>query len=236
MKRLLLPLLSLLALVLTSCMDTISGSGIPAVRSYDNTEFTQVRIEDACNATVTEGDAYKVEIEIDDNLQNYVIVSQQGSTLHIGLRDNISYRNIDFRATVTLPSLTALKAEDASHVTIHRNDSLSALSIVSEDASGISGTLRGTTLTATVEDASDINLDGKVETVRLTCSDASDARLRDLPCSDMQVQISDASSCQVTVTNSISGSVSDASTLSYYGNPPVVTVTTSDASHLIKKN
>lgn len=231
-------IIGLTALLLcTSCLDRVTGSGVMEYRSYNNNEFSAIIIKDACNATVTEGSEYKVEIEIDNNVVKYVSVYQSGETLHIGLKDGNSYRDINFRATITVPTLNRLKVEDASRVSLTRttNGTL-PLHLEAEDASGISGTIAATSLALYVEDASNVNIDGTTQSISLDCSDASHARLKALTTTDMSVQIADASDAIVTVSEKISGNVSDASTLSYYGNPATVQVRTSDASHLIKKN
>lgn len=236
MKRIATLILIVALLLLTSCFDRITGSGVTAYRSYTNKEFTAIIFEDACNATVTEGDEFKVEIEIDDNLINYMQVYQSGETLHIGLKDGNSYRDINFNATITLPNLKRLRAEDASRVNISRKNALQALHLEAKDASGISGSVMATSLALYIEDASNVTINGTTQSTTLHCSDASHAQMRTLTTNDMSVEISDASDAQVSVSGTLSGNVSDASTLTYYGDPTTLSVHSSDASHLIKKN
>lgn len=223
-------------LLLSSCLDRITGSGVMAYREFNYDDFTAIIIEDACNATVTEGDEFKVEIEIDDNLVSYTSIYQHGNTLHIGLEDDKSYSNINFRATITIPSLQRLRAEDASRVTLSRQDPLQPLHLEAKDASGIKGEVDASSLTLHIEDASNITLSGTVPTVTLNCDDASSARLQTMTTTDMSVAISDASDVNVAVSGTLSGNVSDASTLTYYGDPATLSVHTSDASHLKKGN
>lgn len=234
MKQTLLILFLVSLSLFTGCTDRITGSGREAVKTYNYTDFTEVYIKDACKATVVEGDSFSIVIEVDDNILPYVEVYQSGAILKIGLKGGYSYNDIQFRATVTLPSLTALKVKDATNATVTRNLTSTALLLSANDASGISGNITSSALTIYAEDASDITLSGTATNLDIRGNDASDIQLKSLVSETVTVDINDASEAVVQASHTIKGTVSDASMLYYYGEPTAVTVETKDASKVIK--
>lgn len=234
MNKTVLTILSVTLLLCTGCLDRITGSGVNSYRSFTNTGFEQVSIASACNATVTEGEEYSVEIDIDDNLTSYVQVYQQDKKLFIKLKNGYNYRDVNFRATIRVPVLTEISASDASSAHLLCKNPMRDLTIRAKDASGISGTIEAATLNCVAYDASDLTLKGAAKELLLKCSDASEARMKSISTENASVDITDASEASLSVSGKISGELSDASRLYYYGSP-TVTVKTKDASELIKR-
>ena len=63
----------------------VTGSGTATVKRYDYSGFSSLRVDNAFSTTVNRGDAFSVEVSVDDNLIEYLRVELDGDTLHIGL-------------------------------------------------------------------------------------------------------------------------------------------------------
>jgi hypothetical protein len=82
--------LALLALLLAGCRMvsppvglSLGGSGNLATREYTVTGFSALEVQNAFQATVTQGENYKIAITADDNLLDVVVVEKVGERLVI---------------------------------------------------------------------------------------------------------------------------------------------------------
>jgi hypothetical protein len=238
-------LIGLLAL-LSGCglFNAVFGSGTITTLSEPNTGFTSVSLADACTGTVTCGAAFSVTIRMDDNLTQYLRVTQSGGTLTIDMEPNHSYRNMTFQVDITLPVLENLSLADATTgtlsgfsaagaVTLNVADAsvmtvnslnASSVSVSARDASTVNGSIVSASLGLQVEDASHATLSGNTTTMSITVKDASSATLSSLSALNASVNVRDASNARVSATGTLSGSVTDASSLRYAGSPSSVSV------------
>lgn len=107
-------------LVVSGCIPgvgpTVTGSGKLASWDFGYSDFTKIEAGYAFDAEIIKADSYLVRITIDDNMYEYLNISKQGDTLHIGLKPNYNYNyaNITRKATVNLPDLEKLGLSGAS--------------------------------------------------------------------------------------------------------------------------
>ena len=99
MKRYVAPIFLLLVTpLLVSCMltgDGFRGSGDMVTNDYDLTDFAAVEVGWGCDLDIRAGDDYRVVVEIDDNLEEYLEVEVRDGTLTIGLDRTRSFINAD---------------------------------------------------------------------------------------------------------------------------------------------
>ncbi|MBK8050454.1 MAG: DUF2807 domain-containing protein [Anaerolineales bacterium] len=128
MHKLILPLL-IAALVAGGCSTTmnstssappsiVQGSGTTVTKPQAVSAFDRVEIDNTFNATVELGPAESVTVTADDNVMPYVLVTQKGKTISIGLAPNSSVSNATLKVAITAPDLRSLSADGASAVTI----------------------------------------------------------------------------------------------------------------------
>ena len=85
--------------------DSIEGSGNVITHKKDFTDFSKVSLATALEGTVTRDGNFSVVIRIDDNLEEYLNVEQNGDTLKIYLDGKHRYHDINLEANITLPDL-----------------------------------------------------------------------------------------------------------------------------------
>jgi len=113
--------------------ENLIGSGNLETEEYAFTNFTKVEVSDAFNFEIKQSSSYSINVTADDNVMEYVQVSQDGQTLKIGLRTGLHIGSVTLRigpgifplpgtvtlnASVTLPQLHGLTASGASRGTV----------------------------------------------------------------------------------------------------------------------
>lgn len=217
----------------------ISGSGVLETREYDYANFTRIEVGSTFEVTIESSSDYNLSITADDNIFEFINVTQNAGTLRIGLEPGRSYVSTTQKAVITLPSLFGLKLYGASAAVVTGFNSSDDLSVEVSGASNLNinetlvtntqfevsgashvfGNLEMTAGNFVISGASSVELTGSAQDILLEASGASNARLSGLPCTDISFNISGASRATVNASSSLSGSLSGASQLTYLGSP-----------------
>ena len=98
-------LLSLLGFLYGGCYVAIHGSGEIINQSFDYDNFTRVEVSSAFKVDIEYGDTYNVNVTADDNLFEYIRVSEYDGVLKINmLPGHTIFPNV-LTATVTMPDI-----------------------------------------------------------------------------------------------------------------------------------
>jgi len=221
------------AFVLVAGCGAVMGSGDLITLKEDYGEFSRIEADTAFDVEIRAGGTHEVAITVDDNLEEYLEVEVSGDTLKISMEDGNSYTDTTREAVVTMPELEEFSASDAVDASVSGFEGLSSLRIDLSDASELDGTgLTVDTLEVDASDASKVRLGGSGDTAELRASDASELDLLDFSLKEANVKLQDASNGTVTVTESLTADVSDASSLGYAGAPMVQDFDISDGSDI----
>jgi len=232
-----LMILTLIAVVamlaLAGCgLQSVRGSGTPVTREFDFSDFDQVSIEHAFRGTITRGDAYRVSVTVDDNLERYLQVEQNGGRVTIGFEDPVLVRDATLEYEITMPALTALNASGASNAILRDFTSSDAFAVEASGASRIEGTITTGDLTATASGASTISLAGQGAALRGNASGASTLDLEEFAADSANVDASGASTINVNTSGRLDASASGASNIHYIGNPQLGNISGSGGSEV----
>lgn len=233
----------------------IVGSSNVVTRDYDFDGFNRLEVGSAFEVHIVQSDSFEVSIKMNDNLFDYLEISQDGSTLKIRMKPNYSFRQSTREASVSIPAISALDLSGASRgdiagftstddlwLELSGASNLELLDMKAGDTrSNISGASR---LTGDIEisdadfdisGASRVSLVGKCDYLELDVSGASSARLGDFPAITARVNLSGASNGDIEVTDELDVQLSGASRLTYSGDPTLKDVDVSGGSSLNKK-
>lgn len=221
--------LFLLALVTTGCT-MVSGSGEVITVDVPIEDFDRLVVTHSFEVNVTVGERPSLTLRIDDNLEPNLSVGVADDVLRIGLQPRTNVSNATLEADVTVTSLDALEVSGA--VTVHFLAPLagSTFDLQLSGASQLEGPVDFGSMTGVMSGASQMSLSGRVGSMDIEASGASDLSLLDLEVDSLRIGLSGASSAEVTVNDSLEGSLSGASSLGYRGDPDVNTVEISGAS------
>jgi len=189
----------------------VVGSGTLDTEQKGFTDFTIVDVGWGFEVEISQSDSYSISITADDNMFDYIEVSQTGDTLSIGLKWGYSYQDVTLRAEITLPDLYEL-----------------------EFSGGTQGNVKGFTsshdFVLSLSGGSTISLEGAANDLTISGSGGSQLYLSDFLVHDVTVNLSGGSQATVNLDGRLDGDLSGGSHLKYVGNPTTVDVNTSGGS------
>jgi hypothetical protein len=213
-------------------LSRVTGSGNVVTVEQDFSDFDRLVVSHAFRVTVTQGDAYDVVIRIDDNLEHYLRVEQEGQTLSIGLTDELGLGLLTatLEADITMPSLTAADASGGTHVTLVDFGEGADVSLNASGASRLEGHLEAPGLHLTLSGASGAELSGSAQRLHLDVEGASTADMAAFAAVDADVIVNGASTATVNVSGTLNADANGASRVTYLGAPTLGNVNVSGGS------
>ena len=211
------------------------GSGNLETEAYAFSDFTEIEIGSAFQFEIEQSSSYNISITADDNVMEYVQVSQVGQTLKIGLRAGTWFGPGTLRASVTMPELRGLTVSGASRGDIYDFSSTEDVDITVSGASRVNGDITAGDVEFDISGASTVQLDGSANDMVAHVSGASRLNLDDFTVNNADVDLSGASSGTINLDGRLDADLSGASRLSYIGEPTMGTIDTSGASTISEK-
>jgi hypothetical protein len=225
-----------LSLSLTACEPTLFGSHemttvTPAADGFERLDFSN-----EVDATVVQGSPRRVEITINENLQEHLRVRATGDRLEIGMDEGYDYQGLVLDVRVTMPSLTGLELSGASRARLDgfERAPASRFDATVSGASRLSGGVIADRLALDLSGASEGDLSGNARELSLTASGASHATLDRLPSGVASVDLSGASHAILWVDTEVHGEASGASDLVVRG-AASMNIATSGASSVSRR-
>jgi hypothetical protein len=211
------------------------GSGNLETEEYAFADFTEVEIGSAFEFEIKQSSSYNVSVTADDNVMDYVQVSQIGQTLTIRLGTVTWLGPVTLKASVAMPQLLGLTASGATRGTVSGFSSTEDLSVGVSGASRVAGDITAGNVDFGISGASSIQLEGSANNMDATASGASHLNLDDFIVNNADVNLSGASSGTVNLSGRLDADLSGASRLWYIGEPMMGDIDTSGASTISQK-
>lgn len=212
-----------------------SGSITEQVKNESN--FDGISVSHAFNVYITFTEATEsIRIEANENLHEYIEVKKSGSTLSIGLKDNINIRrgSATLNAYISAKNMSDFKASGASNIYMQNSLIENDVFIDLSGASNFSGYIEVSHLKANISGASDLKLTGIAKEVEFDASGASNLNDYGLTITNFEASLSGASSAHITVNNELFIEASGASDVHYKGTGIVKRQNLSGASNIRK--
>jgi hypothetical protein len=223
-------------LILKGWPGVLIGSGNLETEQYAFANFTRVEISSAFEFEIKQSGSYSINVTADDNVIDYVQVSQDGQTLKIRVGGApTSFRSVTLKALVTMPQLGGLTVSGASRGIVSNFNCTEAVSIAVSGASRVTGDITAGDIGFDVSGASTVQLEGSADDMIAIVSGASRFNVGDFTVNNADVNISGASTGTISLDGRLDANVSGASTLLYIGDPVMGTINVSGASTLGKK-
>jgi len=240
----------LTCLTALGCYGAIRGSGNIVTRSYEYADFSRVEISSAFDVEIVPGSAFSISVTADENIFDFIRVSQTDNILKIAMGPGYSYFPSVLIARVAMPDIESLSAFGASRVDLsgftfeHEfaaelsgASTLELTGVVMGDisldagtASRIQGVVQAIDMTFEVTGASRVNLTGNARNVRITGGGASNIDVSGLEAQNATVGLSGASSAVINITGRLDAGLTGASHLKYIGEPELGNINLSDFS------
>jgi hypothetical protein len=218
--------LFLAGILLAGCGSVpITGSGNVVTQEEAITGFDRFDISYSFEATISQGDTFRVVIRVDDNLVEYLQVVKLGNTLQIGLEPNHpDIRSVTLHAEVTMPELAGLDLTGVSHVAITGFKSAQALVVDASGASHLRGDIEAGDLTFNLDGGSEVILSGSAENATIKASGSGEIDLSAFSVVDANVEAGGASQVTVNVSGRLDVDASNGAEVYYLGSPTLGTI------------
>lgn len=202
-KTFLFTLLTLLGLALTGCSiggGQVRGSGNVTTEQRDVGAFTAIDVASIGEVVVTQGNAERLMVETDDNIQPLVLSEVRGDTLHLSMKPNTSLAIIPrLIFTVTVRNLKQITLSGAGTISV-RGFSGDQLTV---DHSGVGA----------------LTVAGTVKEQHVTLSGVGNYDGTTLVSDRATVNLSGVGDVMVNVRERLDATVSGAGSVAYIGTP-----------------
>jgi hypothetical protein len=228
--------LSLLGLATAACDPILVGSHEVTTLNPAADGFERLQLSNEVDATLVQGSPRRVEITVNENLQDHLKIRAAGDRLEIGMEDGFDYHGLILDVRVTMPALTGLELSGASRARLDgfERAPVARLDATASGASRLTGQVVADDLALELSGASDADLSGTARALALDLSGASHATLDRLPATLASVELSGASHAAVWVDSEVHGQASGASTLVIRGSAST-NIETSGASSVSRR-
>lgn len=208
--------------VTAGCMSPplVRGNGRIQTKSFSLKDFTAVSLGGKWEAEIRQGENFNVEIDIDDNLFDYLDVYVSDKTLHIETERGINIRSTRSRVTVTMPSLTAFRGSGSVRTDIRGfNDITRDVSVHVSGSGTVNADISVKSLTVKASGSSSFTLKGKTENFSASISGSGKIRAFDFKADNVDMHISGSGSAQVHAEKTLNARISGSGSLTYTGTP-----------------
>ena len=183
-------------------------------------DFNEVRVSNAINLYIKQGNETKAVIEADGIELDEVITEVSGGNLKVSIRKNNNFRrSIHVKVYLTYKSLESISASSAADVYSESVIKADELELSASSAASMELDIDVAHLDMSVSSAGDIELSGKAGKVTGSASSAGDVDAFDLVCKTADVKASSAGGIRINVTDEIKARASSGGSIKYKGNP-----------------
>jgi len=201
----------------------VRGSGNVIMQTRNVSNFNGVSISGAIDLYLKQDSAFSVKIETDDNLQRYIIISEENGVLHIRPENHI---NLDetgkIKVFVSAPVFKSIGATGACN--IFSENMLSSTEPIDIDLTGASEArveLRSPKVSADLTGASSLVLKGEAKEFSIEGSGSSNIRCFDFLTEETSIDMAGACDAEVFANVKLDVKASGASDVKYKGNAAV---------------
>jgi hypothetical protein len=227
-----------LLLILSGCVvnvqDTVTGNGNVTRQKRDVAAFTGIQVGSGIDVILTQGVPQSVEVEADENLQEWINTEVTGGILHINTDKSIRFAKTK-TVHITCQTLDKIGVSSAGDVTGTNLFKTGTLDIDMSSAGDLRLEVEADAISVTISSAGNVNLMGKTGSLKADLSSAGDLNAFDLEAKKGDVSVSSAGKARVYITEEASFHASSAGDIDYKGEPKVTDINTSSAGSVNKK-
>lgn len=215
--KILLTMITALLVISCGCeSNVIKGSGnIISSNRPVTAEVTDIFVDRGITVDLLQGNTPKVTVRADDNLIQYVRVTQEGSTLQITTDKTGFFTTDNITVSVQLPNFERITASSGAEVSGTGSINTDKLILESSGGAEIELNVETDELIGEASSGAGIELSGKSLSVDLSVSSGSDADAERLLANDVRAQASSGGSINVQPILSLDARASSGGSIRY---------------------
>jgi Putative auto-transporter adhesin, head GIN domain len=201
----------------------VHGNGNITTQDRPVNEFKDVEVGGAAKVYVSQGDQHTVKVEVDENLQQFVEVIQEGNKIIVRQKDNFNLDPTgDLKIYVTSPVYNNIDVSGACDIIGQTPiNSPENLRMNISGAGDMKMEVNAPRISAEVSGSGNIDLKGETKSADLTLTGAGHAHCFELKSENTKIEISGAGSAQVYASVRLDAEVSGAGSVDYKGGAAV---------------
>lgn len=233
-------LIAFMALIATAsgCVinvqDTISGNGKVIKQTRDLPVFTGIKASAGLDVYLTQGEPQVVEVEADENLQEWIRTEVNGGVLHIYSEKMIRMAKTR-KINITCKNINNIDISSAAEITGINRLKTDKLDIDMSSAGELNLEIDANEVSISMSSAGNAELKGITQALKVNLSSAGDLDAFELEAKRGDVTVSSASTARVFITEEARFRSSSAASIQYKGEPRLAEINTSSAGSVNKK-
>lgn len=217
-KRIFLGLV--IAFALNSCINTIDGNGEVTKEQRAVSSFNKIDISGGYEVLINQGDKERLELEVDENLLEYIETETKKNTLYISTKKPIGNAS-SLKLYITVVDVEDIDVSGAIELKNKGTYKTETLEIDVSGAADINLDVDVENLTMDMSGASETTLSGTANNFEIEISGAGELQAKKLKTRNTTIDISGAGSAIVHAKKTLNVSVSGAGSVKYKGSPKI---------------
>jgi hypothetical protein len=213
--------------------DSITGDGKVVTQTRTVSEFTGIKVGAGIDVFLTQGEPQHVEVEADENLQEWIRTEVEGDVLHIFTDKTIRLAKTK-RVNITCKTINKIDVSSAGDVTGLSRFKTNKLDIDMSSAGDLKFEVEADEVEISLSSAGNAELKGLTRVLKADLSSAGDLNAFELEAKIGDVTVSSAGNARVFVTDEASFRSSSAGNINYKGEPKIKEIHTSSAGSVNK--
>ncbi|MGP1530353.1 MAG: GIN domain-containing protein [Treponema sp.] len=220
-------LLTLYVFIGCSTPWSVSGSGKVVTRNFNFTGFTKVYVDYLMNVNIVQGDTFKVEARLDDNLFDYVDIFMKDDTVHVAFKGGL----FNFQGyteavlSITMPKLNSVYMSARGKTTISGfKQPDDEIAITHSGSADMHIEVLAKTLHITNSHRSNIFLKGQAQKLVYTSSGSGSLYADHFTAKDMNISCTHRGNAEITVSKSLSAFIKGSGSITAKGSAQNVSV------------
>ena len=227
------------SLFLTSCMSAlnnkIAGNGDVSIEERTVTPFDEIDIDGVFKVYLTQGDTEKVEVEIDENLQQYVKVFNKGNTLVLDIEKGINWgKTVKNNVYITLKNINKLSIDGVCSVQTNTILICDHLKLDIDGVSSSSLELKCNRLVADLSGVGSSELSGEANEFTVSKDGVGSLKARNLIAAIVNISNSGVGSAEIYASQELSMKNSGVGSITYYGEAVIKSMDSSGVGKIRK--
>jgi hypothetical protein len=201
----------------------VRGNGTSVKHSFSESNFTKLKINGPFEVELQQSNGYKVEIETDENLQEYIIVQQEGDELVVKLEKNINVSTKKgMKLYISLPEFKKLSVAGSTEVkALGAFTSNRKMDLDIAGSGEIDMTLKAPELHVSIAGSGTAKLEGETRDLDISIAGSGELLAEKLLSENAEVSVAGSGTAKIYASKKLDVSIAGSGDIYYHGKPTI---------------